>query len=287
MTIKEFAMLCDCNPQTLRYYDSIDLLKPVDVDPWTGYRNYDEAQGETYVKIKNLQKAGFTIDEIRQLLDEDDRVIYDAFEKKVKEAEDRLREIKLIRQSYLSEMNTIQSRIQEMKERILNDAKKYDPMEEFGLTKEEYEQILSKIEKCIDEVADPTEDSVANEGPNQISLDILGQIPSEILDKIADMENTKPQMPNCREDPNYQMIYEKHGWENVKDFLTDFEKLEPGTYAFDFLVVEEKYENTIAFNGTLLNLLIMRNPGIYKSLVSNVDKSDDGHNHFWLYRKKA
>ena len=35
MTIKEFAKLCECNPRTLRYYDSIDLLKPVDVDPWT------------------------------------------------------------------------------------------------------------------------------------------------------------------------------------------------------------------------------------------------------------
>ena len=136
MTIKEFAKLCECNPQTLRYYDSIDLLKPVDVDPWTGYRYYDEAQGETYVKIKNLQKAGFTIDEIRTLLDQDDRVIYDAFEKKVKEAEERLREIKLIRQSYQSEMSTIQSKIQEMKNRILSDAKKYDHVEEFGLSKE-------------------------------------------------------------------------------------------------------------------------------------------------------
>ena len=28
MTIKEFAGLCGCNPQTLRYYDSVGLLKP-------------------------------------------------------------------------------------------------------------------------------------------------------------------------------------------------------------------------------------------------------------------
>ncbi|MBP5283011.1 MAG: MerR family transcriptional regulator, partial [Lachnospiraceae bacterium] len=102
MTIKEFSKLCECNPQTLRYYDGIGLLKPVNVDPWTGYRYYDEAQAETYVKIKNLQKAGFTIDEIRSLLEQDDRAVYDAFEVKVKEAEERLREIKLIRQSYQS-----------------------------------------------------------------------------------------------------------------------------------------------------------------------------------------
>ena len=280
MTIKEFAKLCECNPQTLRYYDSIDLLKPVDVDPWTGYRYYDESQGETYVKIKNLQKAGFTIDEIRALLEKDDRVIYDAFEKKIEEAEARLREIKLIRQSYQSEMSTIQSKIQEMKNRILSDAKKYDPVEEFGLSKEEYEKILSQIEQCLDAAKDSSEDFPALQ-------EVAEKIPPEILGKISDMEKMKPKMPKFREDPYYHLIYEKHGWENVKDFLAEFETLEAGSHAFDFRVVEEKYENTIAFSSTLLNLLLMRNPEINKSLVCNVDPSEDGQNHFWLYRKNA
>ena len=54
MTIKEFAHICGCNPQTLRYYDQIDLLKPVKVDGWSGYRFYDEEQAYVFVKIKNL-----------------------------------------------------------------------------------------------------------------------------------------------------------------------------------------------------------------------------------------
>ena len=54
MTIKEFAKLCGCNSQTLRYYDRIDLLKPVEVDQWSGYRFYEEAQALDFVKIKNL-----------------------------------------------------------------------------------------------------------------------------------------------------------------------------------------------------------------------------------------
>ena len=288
MTIKEFANLCECNPQTLRYYDSIDLLKPVNVDQWTGYRHYDESQGETYVKIMNLQKAGFTIDEIRELLDQDDRVIYDAFEKKVEEAEARLREIKLIRQSYQSEMSTIQSKINAFKERILSDVKKYDPAVEFGLSNEEYEKILNQIAQCLDTAADSAEDFPALQGEaGKIPSEILNKIPSDVLDKISDMENMKPKMPNYSKDPNYQMIYEKHGWENVKDFLADFEKLEPGSHVLDFQVVEEKYENTIAFSGTLLNLLLMRNPGINKNLLCNVDPSKDGQNHFKLYRKRT
>ena len=62
MTIKEFASLCNCNTQTLRYYDKIDLLKPVKVDQWSGYRYYEKSQAIDFVKIKNLQAADFTID---------------------------------------------------------------------------------------------------------------------------------------------------------------------------------------------------------------------------------
>ena len=87
MTIKEFALICGCNPQTLRYYDQIALLKPVKVDMWSGYRFYDEEQAYVFVKIKNLQKAGFTIDEIKGLLDKDNLVIYQAFEEKIAEEE--------------------------------------------------------------------------------------------------------------------------------------------------------------------------------------------------------
>ena len=96
MTIKDFAKLCGCNPQTLRYYDRQDLLKPVKVDDWTGYRYYDEEQAIAFVKIKNMQKAGFSIDEIKELLDKDDAAIYIAFERKIAEQERQLQEIKNI-----------------------------------------------------------------------------------------------------------------------------------------------------------------------------------------------
>ena len=61
MTIKQFAQLCSCNAQTLRYYDRIGLLKPAQVDSWTGYRYYEEKQAVDFVKIKNLQLADFSI----------------------------------------------------------------------------------------------------------------------------------------------------------------------------------------------------------------------------------
>ena len=41
MQINEFAKLTGVSVRTLHYYDEIGLLKPAEVDEWTGYRFYD------------------------------------------------------------------------------------------------------------------------------------------------------------------------------------------------------------------------------------------------------
>ena len=67
MTIKDFAALCSCNTQTLRDYDRIGLLRPAEVDAWTGYRYYKAEQAVDFVKIKNFQLAEFNLMEKRLL----------------------------------------------------------------------------------------------------------------------------------------------------------------------------------------------------------------------------
>ena len=99
MTVKEFASLCLCSTQTLRYYDKIDLLKPIKVDPWSGYRYYESSQAIDFVKIKNLQAADFTIDEIKTLLTLPDSRVYEAFERKIEEQTQKLTRIKKIQKS--------------------------------------------------------------------------------------------------------------------------------------------------------------------------------------------
>ena len=79
ITIQGFAKLCGCSTQTLRYYDRIGLLTPARVDEWTGYRYYEEEQAMQFVKIKNLQQADFSIEEIRPLLREDGERLQEAF----------------------------------------------------------------------------------------------------------------------------------------------------------------------------------------------------------------
>ena len=96
ITIKEFASLCGCNAQTLWYYDKIDLLKPVKVDQWSGYRYYAKSQAIDFVKIKNLQAADFSIEEIKTLLTLSDSQVYAAFDRKIAEQSQKLERIKEI-----------------------------------------------------------------------------------------------------------------------------------------------------------------------------------------------
>ena len=51
MQINEFAKLTGVSVRTLHYYDEIGLLKPAEVDEWTGYRFYDENSLEKCNKL--------------------------------------------------------------------------------------------------------------------------------------------------------------------------------------------------------------------------------------------
>lgn len=68
--IGEFSHLCETTIKTLRHYDKINLLKPTKVDNLTGYRYYEENQIKTLEKIKQLQYAGFSLKDIKDLLKE-------------------------------------------------------------------------------------------------------------------------------------------------------------------------------------------------------------------------
>lgn len=270
MTIKAFAALCGCTPQTLRYYDQVNLLKPVKVDPYSGYRYYEKAQAYTFVKIKNLQKAGFSIEEIRNLLQQDDQAVYDAFEAKIAEAEEKLREMKKIQRSYQTDMHTLQERLKEAAQEILSAAENYDPTPEFGITKAQYTPILEQIRQCMEHM-------------NGLEL-------PENCDPEYDIhfpEEKEPDIAAFLQDPAYTLLYEKHGWARVKDFLAQWSTLkESGEYKLCFQVTKEKREHSTAFMNTMLGLMLEKNPHIEKTFMCNMETSTDGQNHFWLLKRK-
>lgn len=90
LLIGEFAKLHGVGIQTLHHYDSKGILKPAWIDPETGYRFYNEESSNQLWKIKALKSAGFSLKEIRELLDADVSHTEAIFEKLSKELETKI-----------------------------------------------------------------------------------------------------------------------------------------------------------------------------------------------------
>ena len=265
MTIKDFAKLCQCNPQTLRYYDRVDLLKPARIDEWSGYRYYNEEQALDFVKIRNLQSAGFTIEEIKQLLEKENDEILEAFDRKIIEQEEKLLNMKAIRKSYLSEITQMKTKLEEIRAQIRKSMSEYDAGEEFGIEKDEYGKIVENVDSYFEQAFNYIEEN---------GLD--GEYEFE--------ENNNVDHLN---DPAYETVYEKHGWDNVKDFYEEFRELKDREeYVLVFKLIKDK-ETHVAFANTILNMLLQDNQDKERKLGCSVDSSSDGKNHFWLLRRNG
>jgi len=68
--IGDFSRISRVPVKTLRYYDEVGLLKPVEVDRFTGYRYYSLDQLSRLNRILALKDLGFSLEQIAQLLDE-------------------------------------------------------------------------------------------------------------------------------------------------------------------------------------------------------------------------
>ena len=71
LKIGEFSQMMQVTVKTLRHYELKGLLVPDEVDEWTGYRYYSIEQMQTLKSIRDLQSLGFSLDEIKDLFEED------------------------------------------------------------------------------------------------------------------------------------------------------------------------------------------------------------------------
>lgn len=68
--ISEFSKLSQVPAKTLRFYDQIELLKPAYTDPQSGYRYYNSEQLLDLHRILAFKDLGFTLEQIKQLLND-------------------------------------------------------------------------------------------------------------------------------------------------------------------------------------------------------------------------
>ena len=70
LKIGEFSQLMQVTVKTLRHYEQKGLLAPDEVDEWTGYRYYCIDQMQQLKDIRDLQRLGFSLDEIKDMFDD-------------------------------------------------------------------------------------------------------------------------------------------------------------------------------------------------------------------------
>ena len=70
LKIGEFSQMMQVTVKTLRHYEQKGLLFPCEVDEWTGYRYYNITQMQRLNTIRGLQRQGFTLEEIKELLED-------------------------------------------------------------------------------------------------------------------------------------------------------------------------------------------------------------------------
>ncbi len=107
LKIGEFSRLMQVTIKTLRHYESKGLLKPYEVDEWTGYRYYTIGQMQRLNAIRDLQRLGFSLEDIGELLEDDfhDPGI-DALDRKIVETDRQLKSLKERRARLLSWKNS-------------------------------------------------------------------------------------------------------------------------------------------------------------------------------------
>ncbi|MEV0031219.1 MerR family transcriptional regulator [Nocardia sp. NPDC050793] len=70
-SIGDFARHGRVSVRMLRHYDGIGLLRPDVVDPATGYRSYAAGQLARLNRIVALKELGFTLEQVRRILDDE------------------------------------------------------------------------------------------------------------------------------------------------------------------------------------------------------------------------
>ena len=298
MTIKEFASLCGCNTQTLRYYDKIDLLKPVKVDQWSGYRYYAKSQAIDFVKIKNLQAADFTIEEIMALLTMPDSQVYEAFDRKIAEQSQKLERIKEIQQSYLTEKNNMERLIQNLSDYILHAVSNYEILREFGLSPSDGPAIVARLKDYIERItqrhlsSEPNVQLLINDqvihGTDQIA-DALVELKGKGYDDTVLLGGETVEEDADFTGENSEILWERHGWKFVYEFLDEIPAMGVGSrYCFAFHLTEDKYQESLEFSMFMIAAMLPKMDADAEEIEMgcSIKHSDDGQNHFALLRKK-
>lgn len=295
ITIQGFSKLCGCNTQTLRYYDRIGLLTPAKVDEWTGYRYYEEEQALLFVKIKNLQQADFSIEEIKTLLPGDDDLLAAAFDRKIEEQQQKLERIREIQRSYLKEtmdMQKLVSAIISFMDRHLDSPALW---EEFGINTDRKADITARAHAMLADMLAANKETLETVTLTMDDQAVTGveNVIRAIQDGNLDSADKLLINPDGTEEPNgvpedAAVVFERHGWSHVSEWIREIPILkEAGERYCIFALTAESAANNLGLPMMMLVMMASEMDELKGGVTCNTTPSKDGQNHFTLLYKKA
>jgi effector-binding domain-containing protein len=127
--IGDFSRLGRISVKALRYYDEIGLLKPVNVDQFTGYRYYSADQLHKLNYITALKEMGLSLEEIATLINNSLSPL-------------QMRDIFILKKGELRQRLSEEQKRLEQVERLLNKIEKEGTMPDYQITIKKIEPML-------------------------------------------------------------------------------------------------------------------------------------------------
>jgi DNA-binding transcriptional MerR regulator len=213
LKIGAFSKLAHIPIKTLRYYDQRDILKPSMIDQASGYRYYTATQLLTIRKIQAWKEHGFTLDQIKTLLQADITLeeAADSLEEKQTELQHTVVEL----QSQLTEINTRLSNIQQEKQFLFSKTPVIKQTNDILVAS--IREFTSKNNLCLllDELKQYVQDQGADTNNNLI-VQWFDSFPSS--EKPVDMEVAIPLSKTIQKN-NRVNVYQISGFTKALSFI--------------------------------------------------------------------
>ncbi len=156
--ISNFAKISKTSILTLRYYDSLDILKPKTIGELNNYRYYSKEQLILLKKIKKLKEMGFELKHIAKIVNNyDEELLIDHKNKLKKEVIEKTRSIKMIENIIRKTKNNKQNYQKELINLINEKERRKDMTNEYKIAKEKLLKCFKlyqekKFTDCIKEI---------------------------------------------------------------------------------------------------------------------------------------
>ncbi len=188
-SIRELSQMAGVSARTLRYYDSIGLLKPLSVSG-AGYRCYGERELALLQQILFYRERGFPLKQIRKIVYQEDFDILEALS-------EHLRELEKQKQYTESLIQTVRRTMQQMKgEGEMSDAEKFEVFKD-KLIQENEERYGGEIRrKYGDDEVDKINEKIR--GMTEADYERFQTLGAEIIKRLSEGVRDKI-LPESRE----------------------------------------------------------------------------------------